>query len=593
MADINDTRSDGNSKRKKIAYLMLFIIILITLGRIIYSFVYLKGDYHSDEMWSYGLSNSYYEPFIFQNAEHTDLINIDKWVSADIMRDYLTVDREHRFSYDSVNYNQVHDYHPPFYYYILHTICSFFPDQYSPWFGFSINVVVFIVTMVFLYKLIQEMTNSEIVALIGCIFYGLSVGAVNTFVFIRMYCVYTMFSVITFYFHQKLYHGQFTRKNMIILFVVTLLGCLTHHYYIAYAGSISACFCIYYIIKKDIKKLIVYSLVMLGSVAASLLIFPATIAHLFSGRIDDTKLTLSWQIKMTLNCMLSELFGFTIQVVPKVSYTAILIIVVVVLVIISPLFYLFRKETWFINLLKRTGVILRELWKKIKHIDLIFVCMLISSAAMILLTALTVSVIQMWMSIDRYIFNIYPEVIALVVVALYYLLGLVLTNKKVTMFMVAFSCSVFCAASNMVGFYNYFYPKPEGSVPIQSLIDNSDCVFVVNVEIFMVTCFTQYSMDADQLYLTYSYHLRDKILNMPEPSDSQKEIYWFIDDYSFYQEPADGAIGGLPQRGLSADQSDKLTREQFEELVQQKYGMCSYVGVDTLFSRPFSIYRVR
>lgn len=593
MADINEIQSDNQRKRRFASYIMLLVVILITLGRIIYSFVYLKEDYHSDEMWSYGLSNSYYEPFIFQNAEHTELINNDKWVSSKIMHDYLTVDKEHRFSYDSVNYNQVHDYHPPFYYYILHTICSFFPEKFSPWYGFSINIFVFIVTMIFLYKLISEMAGSAVVSLIGCAFYGLSVGAINTFVFIRMYCVYTMFSVITFYYHQKLYHGQFTKKNMVILFVITLLGCLTHHYYIAYAGCISACFCIYYIIKKDIKKLIAYSLVMLSSVAVSLLIFPATIAHLFSGRIDDTKLPFSWQIKMILNCMLNELFGFSIQVVPKVSYTAILIIVVVVLIIISPLFYLFRKETWFINFLKKIRDVFLKIIRKLKHIDLIIVCMLVSSAAMLLLTALTVSLIQMWASIDRYIFNIYPIVIAALVVSLNYLLKHIFSNNKAVPITIAGICGSLCVAANAVGLYNYFYQKPDDSVSIKPVIDNSNCVFIVNNEIFLLTCFTQYSMDTDQLYISYSYHLKDKIINIPDPSDSQKEIYWFIDDYSFYKEPEDGAIGGLPQRGLSADQSDKLTREQFEDLIRQRYGMCSYIGYDTLFSRPFSIYRVR
>ena len=99
-------------KSKKNTCFLLTVIILMQLIRIVYSFIFIKEDYHSDEIWSFGLSNSYYEPFIFQSDDHKEFINNDNWISSDVMKDYLVVDEIHRFSYDSVYYNQVHDYHP-------------------------------------------------------------------------------------------------------------------------------------------------------------------------------------------------------------------------------------------------------------------------------------------------------------------------------------------------------------------------------------------------------------------------------------------------------------------------------------------------
>ena len=335
-----------DKKQKSIKpFIALVLIIILQLGRLVYAFVYLKEDFHSDEMWSFGLSNSYYKPFVFQNAEHTEFINYKTWFSSKVMRDYLTVDKFQRFSYGSVYYNQVHDYHPPFYYFILHTICSFFPEKFSLWFSFSINIFSFIGTIIFLYLLMKEISHSEKLSLISCYFYGFSMGALNTFEFIRIYALATMISVGYLYYHALLYHSDKMKRNMIILFSITLIGSLTHHFFIPYACCVALCFCVYYLIKQNIRKLCIYSVTLLSAVAVSILIFPATIDHLFSGRIEGGKLSPIWQIKLVASCMTSELFGMNISPISKYSFTANLIVVICIGLIISPLMFLFRNIT--------------------------------------------------------------------------------------------------------------------------------------------------------------------------------------------------------------------------------------------------------
>ena len=71
------------TKRKKTIYLILFVIILLQLFRIIYSFAFLKEGTHSDEEWSYGLANSYFEPYIYQNADETEYTHMNEWFSSD------------------------------------------------------------------------------------------------------------------------------------------------------------------------------------------------------------------------------------------------------------------------------------------------------------------------------------------------------------------------------------------------------------------------------------------------------------------------------------------------------------------------------
>ncbi len=577
--------------RKVRSFIVLAVIIILQLVRIIYSFVCLKEDFHSDEMWSYGLSNSYYEPFIYQNAEHTDYINYKTWFSSKVMRDYLTVDKEHRFSYGSVYYNQVHDYHPPLYYFVLHTICSFFPGKFSPWYSFSINIVSFIGTIIYLYLLMKEISNSDKISLLGCMFYGFSLGAFNTFEFIRIYAPATMISTMYLYYHAKLYHTEKMKKNMVILFIITLAGCLTHHFFIPFAGCVSVCFCVYYLIKKKIKKLLIYSTVMLSSVAASLVIFPATIDHMFSGRTDDTKFSFIWQIKLTMSCMTSELFGFYIPVVPKYSFTANLIAVSCILAILSPLFFLFRKEIWFKRMLGALKNGFKRCINSIKYIDLMTVSMLVAVLGVILLTSLTVSYMHMAKQTDRYIFIAFPAAIAFWVKCFAAVFNNV-KKKHIADALLVIVCLIPCLIANLFGPYNYLFQKEEGTTSIQELIKDENCVFISG-HLWLMTCFTRLSMDADYIYALQTENLKADIREIPDAPDKSKKLYFFIDDTFLFKDYGDSLPAGqLPEMGMSSTHSQKLTQEEFENQLREKYSMCEYVGFDNMFMRKFLIYRV-
>ena len=54
-----------------------------------------------------------------------------------MFKDYLTVNKGEEFKLGSVIYNQTHDSHPPLFYLVLHLISSFFPGEFSKWFGFE------------------------------------------------------------------------------------------------------------------------------------------------------------------------------------------------------------------------------------------------------------------------------------------------------------------------------------------------------------------------------------------------------------------------------------------------------------------------
>ena len=119
----------------------MFFLAVIIFFQIIAMMIVCSGkkEYHIDEIYSYLLSNSY----------HTDRIandetKWDKWVSGDQYKSFITVQDGEKFAYDKVYYNNSLDCHPPLYYWVIHTVCSFFPDQFSKWFGLVVNILFLI-----------------------------------------------------------------------------------------------------------------------------------------------------------------------------------------------------------------------------------------------------------------------------------------------------------------------------------------------------------------------------------------------------------------------------------------------------------------
>ena len=582
----------NTEKNKLFPYIILTIIILLQLVRIVYSFAYLKEDFHSDEIWSFGLSNSYYEPFVYQSADHTEQINKDKWVSSEVLKNYITVNKEQRFDYGSVYFNQVHDYHPPLYYFIIHTICSLFPDRFSPWNGFIVNIVVFIVTMIYFYNLLFKLTGTYKSALIGCAFYGFSMSVLNDFVFLRMYCMVTMFAVMSLFYHAKLYKDNSCNKYIFALFWVTLSGCLTHHFFIPFAGCISLCFFVYYLLKKNIKLLLAYSISMLGSVAVSLLVFPATIEHLFSGRIDDSKFTFNWQLILTLNCVLSELFGLNLPVGLNISFGAVAIVILCLAVIASPLVFLFRNEQWFKKCILFIKNNKKNLFARFKQADLMVVSIIVSSLGIIVVTALTVSFILMQETTDRYLFFIMPGCSILFILMVSQICGKIIKNPNFKYGLMMIICVLFCFASNTVSECSYLLQKPDDVVSIETLSNDSNCVFISS-EYWLLTCFSKLAMNSDNFWATTDDNLHEKIDNMSKPPDNEKNMYYFIDKRAFYVEPSENVLDqAMPVMQVGVSNSKKIKKEEFENTLQSKYVNFDYVGYDKIFNRDFLIYKV-
>ena len=95
----------------KTVYIILCLVILAGICRFSYGFFVEKQGTHSDEEWSFGLANSYYEPYIYSSDDDNYDKNCNEWLSGEVLKNYLTVQKGERFSFGSVYYNMACDMH--------------------------------------------------------------------------------------------------------------------------------------------------------------------------------------------------------------------------------------------------------------------------------------------------------------------------------------------------------------------------------------------------------------------------------------------------------------------------------------------------
>lgn len=315
---------------------LFVLILLLTMLSMLY-YGSRKEGYHVDEIYSYGLANSEYLPFmhfgeskydvkdwmleygagesfgdLFRNlwkdyqilkqcdfqwrdsviykdyvtaqANSSDT-KTSSWVSGQEYVDYITVSTSNTFNYASVYYNQRGDVHPPLYYMVLHTICSFFQGIFSPWFGLAVNILSLLLTLGVLYRMVRAYLGGETIALVMTAVYGLSCGMMTTAMYLRMYALMTLMVVTCCAIHLKIYSEDFElkRKNVTLLMLTVLGGYLTHYYFVLYAIGLAVVFVVLMALRKKWTAILKYIFSLASAAAVGLCIWPFSIRHVFSG----------------------------------------------------------------------------------------------------------------------------------------------------------------------------------------------------------------------------------------------------------------------------------------------------------------------
>jgi len=314
-------------------YTSIILLVIITCQLIVITiFGVLKESYHVDELYTFGLSNSFYKPFINWNNE----TNI--WNSPEYYMDYLTVQTDERFTYDSVYYNQVNDVHPPLYYFGIHTICSFFPNVFSKWIGIIFNMFFFAGTIVFLFLLSKLIFDDKLLTIIICIAYGFSAGAISYTIFIRMYMMLTFFIVLLTYLYGLLIVGKGSKViNIFAIVLISILGFLTQYLFIIYAFFIAYGYLLYLFKIKRWKSAFSYCIAIILSVIISISVFPESLNHIFDG-YRGVEAIRNFSI---IKDFISRIIIFLLLL----SYSLVILPITLIIILVTKLFYfLYNKN---------------------------------------------------------------------------------------------------------------------------------------------------------------------------------------------------------------------------------------------------------
>ena len=268
-------------KKKALKYLI--IIILILIGIRVY-FGYQKEDFFMDETFSYTLMNMKEGAGMIQTAPEFNNI----WISGDKIKNMLVVGKDEVLRYDIVYYNQTQDVHPPLYYFLLHTASALSFGNFTKWTGIILNILIFIGISFALYVIGKKVFKSTIWAIVLVAIYGVSAGAIFSTIFIRMYELLILFvllylnKVIDILKMNVIENKNISKKDIIQLVTIFVLGMLTHYHFIIISVLISLVLFIIMLFKKvKNSRICTYVGINILGLLIYSAIYPSFYTHMF------------------------------------------------------------------------------------------------------------------------------------------------------------------------------------------------------------------------------------------------------------------------------------------------------------------------
>lgn len=471
-------------------HILLAVIILAQMLFVTYMFNEYKMGYHSDEIFNYGFANSYDRKEIYIDDNGEEIYN--KWLPTTVLTNYITVQEGEQFAYDKVYAHAVADINPPFQLFVLHTICSFFPNVYSKWFCFSINIVSLGISLIYIHKSVELISKSKVAAFGAVLLYGFSAGAQSVTVFLRLYALGVMFGTAFFYYSAAIYENindeEKKNKYYIRLGVSLLLGAFTLHFFLPFAFAITLCYTVMYLIKRQFKVFFKYGFTCLGAVVMSIVIFPSTISHLFvsNDKLGSTMhgFPLDFQLRLFVHHLVKDIMGIETDIYRNPNLLVPTVCCIFILCIVVPVCFLFRKENWYtslIHIIKGWFFVTKKNAKEFCYSSFVS---FFTVVFIIVVSAKTTSLYKMGVYGVRYLFVVFPIFAIFLSTFLFYIFKSLVHNKQgvywaYTLVMLLVIC--FSLRNNS---YTFYMLHDESGVTLND-IDNKANVIVLLSEQWM------------------------------------------------------------------------------------------------------------
>ena len=259
--------------RKSVPAVMIYgsflLAMVLTLSQ--------KHNYYVDEMFTYGQANH-------QGSKEFGIE--DGVIYAPALRpfmEFLSVSPEHRFDYANTWRNTASGVHPPLYHSLVHTVCSLFPERFSPWYAGSINIACALMMLYFLRRLGRLFLKDEQQMTVLSLFFVFSAGILSAVSFLRMYVMAMMWVTAL----TACLAGEAVRPDggygfYLKAALIVFLGALTHYYCIVYAVLAVCTLGVYWLLTGRLKRAAALISAMAAAGTASCAIYPAMLRHVFS-----------------------------------------------------------------------------------------------------------------------------------------------------------------------------------------------------------------------------------------------------------------------------------------------------------------------
>lgn len=304
-----------------IVFILLAILVLCN-----------KENFHVDEVFSYVLANTTgnltrieFEPGVAYEPASSP------WL------DCMTADADHRFDYKQVHYIQGLDCHPPFYYYLLHTICSLFPETFSIWYAGILNIVFALFILVIVRKILENLLGNGIKMQIISWGFALSAGLLHTVSFFRMYVLAMLLVTLVTYLFMRCVDRKMGKKDYVLIYAASVLCAHTHYYCVLYLVLLCVVFGVGLIVNKRKRELLDFCLAMCFAAVTAIYIFEPIFDQILGGHVrklpTDNYSIFSLdeyvkRIKIFRNYINNQLFGGTLKYLLILGLLLVIFIVV-------------------------------------------------------------------------------------------------------------------------------------------------------------------------------------------------------------------------------------------------------------------------
>lgn len=556
------TENTAMAKTAKICRILLLLIIIAQTVYMCLCFAFERKGIFSDEVWSFGLSNSYYKPFIYAPDgyranyidDHDLNDNFNEVVDGSELKDYITVQKGQRFSYGSVYHNQTLDCHPVLYYAMLHTVCSFFPDRFSLLFAFIPSLIFMWVTQFFLYRLGKLLTGSEVYALTAVLFYAAVPGALFTFIYIRMYSLLTMLLVMnTFYTMRYIYDGEMkTVKALLPVYITAFLAFNTQYSAIAYIGFLTFAVCVWLIVKRGFLQAVRYGLLMAATLGAFVGVFPAMLDHIFNNQFTGEKqYDFFTQLRAILDYVTKYSLGFRVYMLRSDKGAYITAVLVIVIAVAAPVLFLFRDSAAVKNAAKALREKMTEAGNLLRSSHYGPVMIMFGVAGIIIFANLSCDIAYTLKTSLRYVMPAYPFACLAAVILLKGIIGQLPLIRRASLPVLLAVVAVMAFRSNLQNRKLFMFSAyPVTVTEAADTFEGTKNIVIIPDKRMIMTNTCAYLYKCDKVYYVTAKELKEDNSAAKNAFDSPDYVWAEWDNYLLTDRQADMIVekGLVPEK---------------------------------------------